>query len=121
MATRAEMNLLLAKWLLGPDAIQPCEIGGQVCLRSWIGSSRIFDPFADSNNGRQQFAECFVKAVQAGFNPCVTTTRADAGRLGRCNRVPHDNTPPDITAATLEAIFLAARADMTPPPEGLPW
>ncbi len=109
--TRAKIILGLAKWLLGPDAIQPSRVHGAVILYSWTGATRKFDPFEDSNSGRQQFAECLIKATQAGLNPYLSTTRADAGKIGRSVRVEHDNTAQGITAATLEAIYLAVAAE----------
>lgn len=113
MTKQQAISLKLAQWLVGPDGIPPIldERHG-VYLKSWVRSSRKFDPFANSTEGRAQFAECVIKASRYFDSLAMDrhgsfVWRSEARRIKTLGKICHAGTPEGIVAATLEAIYYA--------------
>lgn len=68
-----------------------------------------FNPFANSIEGRAQFAECLLRAWSSGLHVDKYSDFVRSWSHGLLDifKTRHDNSPEGIIAATLEAIYYA--------------
>lgn len=104
------ISLKLAQWL---GCFQPYATEFGVAYEVEHGGIELFNPFANTTEGRAQFAECVIKAAQLGHIDMDSfgTDYWHKPTLGERATAEHDSTSDGVVTATLEAIFYAIGGD----------
>ena len=109
MNKQQTINLKLAHWLGFSFPLLGQDNNGKLCIvypkhrNSWVE----FNPFSATQEGRAQFAECWIRAAQENFLPFATNAMADCLAVHETDNIKHDNSAEGITATMLEAIYYA--------------